>query len=113
MTVDAEPFDAEREATIDPRLTALRARVPAHVVYRAFPHETVVLNLDTGLYHGLDPVAGSMLASLERSASVLAAAQEIAGRDPGSLERIASDLSALCDRLAERGLLTLEPVDDR
>lgn len=31
-----------------------QARVPRHVVYRDFVNETVVLNLETGTYHGLN-----------------------------------------------------------
>jgi hypothetical protein len=35
-------------------LLAARPRLPSHVVMRAFVHETVVLNLATGRYHGLN-----------------------------------------------------------
>jgi DNA-binding CsgD family transcriptional regulator len=43
-----------------------RVRVPQHVVHRAFPARTVVLNLETGKYHGLNPTAGRMLTALEQ-----------------------------------------------
>lgn len=42
----------------DLALLAARPPVPDHVVYRAFVDETVVLNLDTGRYHGLNAVGG-------------------------------------------------------
>jgi Coenzyme PQQ synthesis protein D (PqqD) len=100
-------------STIDVRLGGLRARVPAHVVYRAFPHETVVLNLQTGLYHGLNPVAGAMLASLEGSATVLDAAKRMSEEYSEPLERVAADIAELCDGLAERGLIELEAGGDR
>ena len=51
-------------------LLASRITVPQHVVYRTFPSETVVLNLHTGRYHGLNVTAGRMLMALEASASV-------------------------------------------
>jgi len=47
-----------------------RARVPNNVVYRTFAYETVVLNLNTGKYHGLNRTAGRMLESLDRSPTV-------------------------------------------
>ena len=61
-----------------PDLLAARARVPTGVVYRNFANETVVLNLDTGLYHGLNPTAGRMLETIERVPSVGEAAAALA-----------------------------------
>jgi hypothetical protein len=85
--------------------------VPAHVVFRAFPHETVVLNLDTGKYHGLNPTAGRMLELLEQSETVERAAVRLAaeyGRDDAEIRR---DLYDLCSELRERGLLEILPDD--
>lgn len=98
------------KSTVNDRLAGVRARVPTHIVYRAFPRETVVLNLDTGLYHGLNPVAGDMLTALERSDSVSAAAESLAAEYRQPLERVAADLADMCESLAERGLIELEPV---
>jgi Coenzyme PQQ synthesis protein D (PqqD) len=97
-------------STIDDRLASMRARVPSHIVYRGFPHETVVLNLETGLYHGLNAVAGDMLTALERSDSVGAAAARLAADYAQPLERVTADLAELCEGLAERGLIQLEPA---
>jgi hypothetical protein len=88
-------------------LFSSKARVPAHVVFRAFPHETVVLNLDTGKYHGLNPTAGRMLELLEQSETVEQAAVRLAaeyGRDDAEVRR---DLYDLCRELRERGLLEI------
>ena len=56
---------------VDPaaRASLLSASVvlPQHVVYRAFATETVILNLRSGMYHGLNPTGARMLAALERS----------------------------------------------
>ena len=46
------------------------ARLPDHVVYRTFVYETVVLNLQTGKYHGLNRTGGRMLELLEREPTV-------------------------------------------
>lgn len=90
-----------------------RALVPDHVVYRPFAKETVVLNLKTGKYHGLNPTAGSMLSELERGVTVAEAAARLAeryGRPVGEIER---DAYELCLDLLERGLIELARSDDR
>jgi hypothetical protein len=84
-----------------------KARVPAHVVYRAFAHETVVLNLDTGQYHGLNPTAGRMLETLEKEATVDLAAQRLAAEYALSVEEIRRDLYDFCIDLRARGLLEI------
>lgn len=86
-------------------------RVPQSVVFRSFPSETVVLNLQTGKYHGLNPTAGRMLEALSGAASVGAAAELLAaeyGRDTDAVEE---DLCGLCRALLERGLIETDAVD--
>ncbi len=85
-----------------------RVRRPEHVVYRSFAAETVVLNLDTGQYHGLNVTAGRMLEVLDEVGSVQEAATRIA-RDYGQpLTSVEEDLCALCASLAERGLIEVD-----
>jgi hypothetical protein len=86
-------------------LLGTKLNVPQHVVYRSFPSETVVLNLQTGKYHGLNATAGQMLAELERAACVRDAAASLAesyGHDQSVVER---DLCELCQALLDRGLI--------
>jgi Coenzyme PQQ synthesis protein D (PqqD) len=86
-------------------LLASKVKVPQHVVYRSFPAETVVLNLETGKYHGLNATAGRMIEALEQAACVRDAAAELAThyeQDPSVVER---DLCELCQALLERGLV--------
>jgi len=83
--------------------------VPQHVVHRAFPTETVVLNLETGTYHGLNPVAGRMLEVLEELRGVKASAERLAREFEQPLDRIERDLSTLCADLEERGLIEVIP----
>jgi hypothetical protein len=80
-------------------------RVPEHVVYRSFAHETVILNLKTGKYHGLNPTAGTMLAVLERGPSVREAAVRLAEQYERPVAEIERDLCGLCVDLLERGLI--------
>lgn len=89
----------------DQQLLNLRARLPQHVVHRSFVAETVVLNLRTGKYHGLNPTAGRMLEVLETSPTISEAVPILAeeyGLDP---DRIESDLLTLTRGLLERGLI--------
>ncbi|HWT23515.1 MAG TPA: PqqD family protein, partial [Solirubrobacteraceae bacterium] len=82
-----------------------RPSIPAHVVHRALADETVILNLQTGRYHGLNPTAAKILESLTGASTVRAAAAQVAahyGRPTGSVEQ---DVARFCRDLADRGLL--------
>jgi Coenzyme PQQ synthesis protein D (PqqD) len=84
--------------------------VPETVVHRDFPSETVILNLETGQYHGLNRTAGEMLAALEEADTVEAAAQQIAERHGVEPARVQADICALCESLSERGLIVVQPA---
>jgi Coenzyme PQQ synthesis protein D (PqqD) len=86
-------------------LLASKVKVPQHVVYRSFPSETVVLNLQTGKYHGLNATAGRMLDELGRAASVSDAAATLAESYAQEQSVIERDLCELCQALLERGLI--------
>lgn len=86
-------------------LLAAKVKVPQHVVYRSFPSETVVLNLQTGKYHGLNATAGRMLEALEQADCVRDAAGELATSYKQPQGVIESDLCELCASLLERGLI--------
>ena len=88
-----------------PSLLAAKVKVPQHVVYRSFPSETVVLNLQTGKYHGLNATAGRMLDALARADCVRDAAVELAGSYEQPQDVIEGDLCVLCTSLLERGLI--------
>lgn len=84
-----------------------RVVVPQHVVYRCFPSETVVLNLQTGKYHGLNPTAGEMLEALGRSGSMVDASAAIASAHGLPVETVETDMRQLCSALLERNLIQL------
>ena len=84
-----------------------RVRLPQHVVHRSFVAETVVLNLETGKYHGLNPTAGRMLDALDTAPNVRAAAAQIAeeyGEDPAAVE---ADIVPFCRNLLDRKLVEI------
>lgn len=85
-----------------------RPSVPDHVVYREFVQETVILNLDTGTYHGLNPSGGKMLQTLGSAASVRDAAATLAAHYGRPAAEIEDDLYEFCLGLLDRGLLTLK-----
>src|SRR4051794_17401974 len=99
---------ATEPAAVQLGLLRARATIPNHVVHRAFPTETVILNLETGRYHGLNPVAGRMLEELEHHETVGAAAQVVADEYGQPPEEVGRDLCALCSDLADRGLISLD-----
>ncbi len=86
--------------------------VPPNVVYRAFARETVILNLQTAKYHGINAVGARMLDVLQRSPTVRAAAAELAEEFGRPVEQIERDVSAFCSDLSQRGLIELKAHDN-
>ncbi len=89
-------------------LPVSKITIPRHVVYRRLPSETVVFNLQTGKYHGLNTTAGSMLEALERASCLQDAAVAVAGEYAQPQATVERDLCALCDGLLARGLIELD-----
>jgi hypothetical protein len=90
-------------------LLTARVCIPEGVTYKTFARETVVLSLDTGLYHGLNATGGKMLDTLATVGSVQDAADVLAREYRVPLDEIRSDLCGFCETLATHGLLTIEP----
>jgi hypothetical protein len=92
---------------------AARATVPSHVVSRSFEQETLLLNLESGQYHGINATGGRLLELISDESSggnVGAAVAQLAKEcvmEPGE---IADDLANFCVQLEERGLIQIERV---
>jgi hypothetical protein len=95
MTIDPETF-------LDARL-----RLSPHVVHRSFASETVVLNLETGRYHGLNPIGGQLLDILNDAPSVRDAAALVADRYDQDQAAVEADLLEFCSDLLERRLVEI------
>jgi hypothetical protein len=95
------------EAQIDVRFMGATVVVPNTVVHRSFPAETVVLDLQSGVYHGLNHTAGRMLELLEELGRVRAVADRLAEEYDRSPAEIQRDLCRLCEELLDRGLIEL------
>jgi len=82
--------------------------IPDHVVFRSFPNETVVLNLESGKYHGLNPTSGRMLEALRKTDVPRRAAMELATEFGQPIDRILNDLIGFISDLKRRGLIQIE-----
>ncbi len=92
-------------------LLSARLRLPQHVVHRTFVAETVVLNLQTGKYHGLNPMGGHMLDVLNESADVRSAAERVASEYDQDPDIVEEDFVAFCNDLLDRGLVELQKAE--
>ncbi len=85
-----------------------RVRVPENVMMRELDGESVILNLDSGYYFGLDEVGTRMWALLRDSESIQAAYEALLADyevEPDSLQR---DLVELVSKLVDNGLMRVD-----
>lgn len=83
--------------------------VPGQVLVRTFQDESVLLNLDSECYHGLDDMGTSMWKALIESENIQAAYETLLSEYEVDEVTLQKDLSAFIERLVERGLV--EVVD--
>jgi hypothetical protein len=103
---------AEKATQAEESLLEAKVKVPQSVVFRSFPTETVVLNLQTGKYHGLNPTAGKMLQALTEAGSVREAAAAVAAEYDAPADTVEADVCDLCQSLLDRGLVEREVGPD-
>lgn len=108
MGTDARPVGGPAELRLVSDAQRRSVRVPEHVVHRAFGDQTVLLNLSTGQYHGLNASARRMFELLSERGSLNGIAAEVAREYGRPEDEIAADLVDLCAALSERGLLDLQ-----
>ena len=94
-------------------LLRAHVRVPEHVVYRDFGDETVILNLESGNYHGLNRTAALMVDVLGKSPTVDDAIGSLVEQTGQPRDVIEPDVVRLCRALSERGLIESEASHDR
>jgi hypothetical protein len=85
-----------------------RVQIPEHVVHRTFGEQTVLLNLQTGQYHGLNRTGRRMFELIEENGSLDGVASTLAAEYERPEAEIATDLVDLCAALSERGLLEID-----
>ena len=83
--------------------------VPAAVLSREVGGETVLLNLETGLYFGLDPVGTDIWLLLREGATLAEAAKRLVDTYDVNRLVLEADLLRLVTELAASGLVTVRP----
>ena len=82
-----------------------RVRVPQAVLVSGLQQESVLLNLDSERYFGLDDIGTRMFSLLSSSDSVEAALQVLLEEYEVEPDTLKADLLSLADNLIEQGLL--------
>jgi Coenzyme PQQ synthesis protein D (PqqD) len=101
-----------------PRPTTEEMRVatvvmPNEVVHRRFEAQTLLLNIGTSQYHGLNPTGGRILELVQESGGQIAdATRRLAEEYRVDAEEIAEDVASFCADLVERGIIRLASADD-
>jgi hypothetical protein len=88
-----------------------RAQIPKHVLVRVLDRESVLLNLETEKYFGLDETGTRMWQLATSSPNIDAAYQELLEEFDVAPELLQNNLRDLLDKLVEHGLVEMLPVD--
>lgn len=83
-----------------------RLTIPPHVVTRQVGDETVILDLQSGTYFGLDPVGSRFLDLLQAHGSISCVVPLMAEEFEATPAQLEADLSRLCDEMLSGGLLS-------
>jgi hypothetical protein len=88
-----------------------RAAAPTHVMVRYLDRESVLLNLETEQYFGLDETGTRMWQLVTASPNIDAAYQELLEEFDVEPELLRANLVELLGRLVESGLLQVHAPD--
>jgi Coenzyme PQQ synthesis protein D (PqqD) len=88
-----------------------RAVVPSNVLIRFLDQESVLLNLDTERYFGLDAVGTRMWQLVTAAPTVNAAFFQLIEEYDVSTDVLRSNLAELLEHLVENGLIAMQPAD--
>lgn len=84
-----------------------RISIPEGVMVRQLEGESVLLNLNTESYFGLDDVGTRMWSVLTQSASIEAAFDVLREEYEVEPEQLQTDLGSFIDKLVESGLINV------
>jgi len=85
----------------------MQVSVPKNVLVRTFENESLLLNLDTESYYGLDEIGMRIWQALTQTENIQAAYESLLAEydvDPVTLQR---DLEAFIESLVQRGMVEL------
>jgi hypothetical protein len=86
----------------------MRLRIADDVVFRDLAGESVLLNLSTGTYFGLDAVGTRLWHLLKEQGSAAAAIATLQSEYDVDEQQLRQDVEALISRLLAKGLLTTD-----
>ena len=89
--------------------TGSRIQVPADVMVSQLGGESVLLNLATETYFGLDDVGTAMWDALRQSPNIEAAFERLAGEYDVDETTLRNDLQQFLDSLVTHGLVEITP----
>jgi len=92
---------------MDPPEMTLRVRVNEDVLFQELQGEAVLLNLNSGVYFGLDSVGTRMWRLIVEKEQLAEVARSIVAEFDVSEEQCTADLLALVKTLENRGLVTI------
>ena len=84
-----------------------RVRVPDDVLISSLQEESVILNLDSERYYGLDDVGTRMLSVLSTSESIEAAYESLRDEYDVDGQVLRQDLLTLVENLLQKGIVTV------
>ena len=88
-----------------------RVSVPGHVLIRHMDGESVLLNLDTERYFGLDAMGTRMWEEVTASPNIAVAYGKLLDEFEVEPEVLRNHLTELLGRLVDNGLLKVSPAD--
>jgi hypothetical protein len=88
-----------------------RATIPPNVLIRFLDQESVLLNLNTEKYFGLDAVGTRMWQLVTSAPTIEAACVQLLDEYQVDSETLRSNLAELLDHLVENGLIATQPAD--
>jgi len=91
-------------------MTGKRVAPARNVLIRELQGESVLLNLDSEAYYGLDEIGTEMWAALVAAPSVDAAYRDLLARFEVEPERLRDDIAKFVGELAQAGLVDVSDV---
>lgn len=85
----------------------IRVTLPMNVLVRTFENESVLLNLDSECYHGLDDVGTRMWQALTSSENLQAAYEKLLADYEVDPSQLRQDLDDFVAKMVQRGLLAV------
>ncbi len=84
---------------------SMKVSVPKHVLVRVFENESVILNLNTEAYHGLDDVGTGIWKAIIQAASIQEAFETLLSEYDIEPAQLRQDLDDFLEKLHQRGMV--------